>query len=47
LKEQPPIIWGRRDDQISTSNTHPDWVNWSDPPNGGRQYKFDPRVGGR
>ena len=47
LKEQPLIIWGRPDDQFSTSKTRPDWVNWSDPPNGGRQYKFDPRAGGR
>jgi hypothetical protein len=47
LKEQPPVIVGCRDDQLSMSETGPNWVNWSDPLNGGCWYNFDLRAGGR
>jgi hypothetical protein len=46
LKEQPPVMLGRRDNQLSMSETGPNLVNWSDPLNGGRWYNFDPRAGG-
>jgi hypothetical protein len=36
LKERPPVMLGRRDDQLSMSETGPNLVNWSDPLNGGR-----------
>jgi hypothetical protein len=45
LKEQPPIILGHHDDQLLTSEAGPNLVNWSDPPNGGRWYNFDPHPG--